>query len=208
MNSLQRDTEAQNLLPAYGPDEKGVEYEAGRIAGQDFTNVQFNLVFPQDANGKGVRLGKDADGEAFYSLVGTSRKTYVDFSYNAEKYPDIPFVGVNTSKTAIKDNPQDLMEMYLVADEGMLTGDYELAFHTLKYTAYTDEKIQNLDGGVVCKIHVEGATGVDEINAAKAVSSVKYFNAAGMASDNAFDGVNIVVTKYADGTQSVAKVVK
>ena len=78
------------------------------------------------------------------------------------------------------------------------------------YRAYSDEKIQNLEGGVLCTIHVEGvsSTGVENINATKVVSSVKYFNAAGMVSDNAFDGVNILVTTYIDGTQSVAKVVK
>lgn len=51
-------------------------------------------------------------------------------------------------------------------------------------------------------------TAVNDVNAAKAVASVKYINAAGVASDNAFEGVNIVVTKYADGSQSVTKVVK
>ena len=52
------------------------------------------------------------------------------------------------------------------------------------------------------------ATGVEDINSAKTVSSVRYFNAAGLEAAQAFDGVNVVITKYTDGTQSVAKVVK
>ncbi len=50
-------------------------------------------------------------------------------------------------------------------------------------------------------------TGIETISG-KAVAGVRYYNVAGMASDKAFDGVNIVVTTYTDGTQRVAKVVK
>ncbi|MBR6284439.1 MAG: hypothetical protein IKR25_09125 [Muribaculaceae bacterium] len=42
----------------------------------------------------------------------------------------------------------------------------------------------------------------------KTVASVTYVNAAGQTSSQAFQGVNIVVTRYADGTISTAKVVK
>ncbi len=49
---------------------------------------------------------------------------------------------------------------------------------------------------------------VNDLGADKAVASVKYYNAAGVAADAAFDGVNIVVTKYVDGSQKVVKIVK
>lgn len=51
-------------------------------------------------------------------------------------------------------------------------------------------------------------TGVSNVSVTKAVASVKYYNAAGVASSEAFSGVNIVVTKYADGTQTVTKIVE
>lgn len=51
-------------------------------------------------------------------------------------------------------------------------------------------------------------SGVNDLGADKAVASVKYYNAAGVAADAAFDGVNIVVTKYVDGSQKVVKIVK
>ena len=58
-------------------------------------------------------------------------------------------------------------------------------------------------------VDIEGlSTAVNDVNVEKAVSSVTYYNAAGMASETAFDGINIVVTKYVDGSQSTAKVVK
>ena len=43
---------------------------------------------------------------------------------------------------------------------------------------------------------------------AKQVAGVKYYNLAGIESDQPFDGVNIVVTTYTDGTRSSAKVLR
>jgi hypothetical protein len=51
-------------------------------------------------------------------------------------------------------------------------------------------------------------TGVDNLNAGKDVVSVQYVNAAGMVSTTPFKGVNMVVTRYADGSQVTTKVVK
>ena len=48
-------------------------------------------------------------------------------------------------------------------------------------------------------------TGVSQISNAD-ITGVKYYNLAGVASDTPFDGVNIVVTSRADGTQSTTKI--
>ncbi len=50
-------------------------------------------------------------------------------------------------------------------------------------------------------------TGVNDINS-KAVKSVKYVNIAGVESNKPFDGVNIMVTTYTDGTKAATKVIK
>ena len=67
--------------------------------------------------------------------------------------------------------------------------------------ALTDVKI------VVAKANEPTPTAVNDINS-KAVAGVKYVNIAGMESDKPFDGVNIVVTTYTDGTKSAVKVIK
>lgn len=54
---------------------------------------------------------------------------------------------------------------------------------------------------------VDSATGLNAIDA-KQVTGVKYVDLSGRTSDTPFDGVNIVVTNYADGTHSTAKVLK
>lgn len=51
-------------------------------------------------------------------------------------------------------------------------------------------------------------TGVNDVNSAAQVQSVRYYNVAGMESETPFEGVNMVVTKYADGSTKTTKVVK
>lgn len=57
-------------------------------------------------------------------------------------------------------------------------------------------------------IEVTNATGVNDVTNAKTVKSVNYVNMAGQVSATPFEGVNIVVTRYTDGTQSTKKIVK
>lgn len=52
------------------------------------------------------------------------------------------------------------------------------------------------------------ATAIESLDSDNDVLNVRYINAAGMVSDKAFEGVNIVVTTYQDGTQQVTKVMR
>lgn len=49
---------------------------------------------------------------------------------------------------------------------------------------------------------------VSDVNSSKTVKSVRYYNVAGIESNKPFDGMNIVVKTYTDGTTSTAKVIK
>ena len=60
---------------------------------------------------------------------------------------------------------------------------------------------------VTCSFVVTPRTGLDELSSDKAVSSVRYFNAAGQEMQQA-QGLTIVVTTYSDGTTSTVKVMK
>jgi hypothetical protein len=51
-------------------------------------------------------------------------------------------------------------------------------------------------------------TDVNEVNAIKAVVSVRYYNVMGMESEKPFEGINIVVTRFSDGSTSTFKVLK
>ncbi len=54
----------------------------------------------------------------------------------------------------------------------------------------------------------EAETGVSTVNAEKTVAGVQYVNVAGQVSNVPFDGVNMVVTSYTDGSKSTVKVIK
>ena len=58
------------------------------------------------------------------------------------------------------------------------------------------------------RVAMWGSTAVVENLAQKTVNNVKYFNVAGMESNVPFEGVNIMVTTYNDGTTSTCKVIK
>ncbi len=51
-------------------------------------------------------------------------------------------------------------------------------------------------------------TGINELINGKQVVDVQYVNTLGMQSSEPFDGVNIVITRYSDGSTSTSKVVK
>ena len=51
-------------------------------------------------------------------------------------------------------------------------------------------------------------TDVTEVNVEKKVVNVRYFNVMGMESEQPFDGINIIVTSYSDGSRSAIKVLK
>ena len=57
-------------------------------------------------------------------------------------------------------------------------------------------------------VNVNPVTEVTNIHAGREVQSVQYVNAMGQVSDRPFDGVNIVVTRYTDGTVSTVKTIK
>lgn len=54
----------------------------------------------------------------------------------------------------------------------------------------------------------EVVTSVDEVKGSKEVESIRYYNIMGQESKAPFEGVNIVVTRYTDGSTSTAKILR
>ena len=88
-------------------------------------------------------------------------------------------------------------------------GDYEFTINNIVISgANTDQSLYGALPDATFKVTVPGtSTAVTDINA-KAVAGVKYYNLAGVESDMPFDGVNVVVTTYTDGTKAASKVIK
>ena len=76
------------------------------------------------------------------------------------------------------------------------TGDFE---QTPAYIVYPLNAGGNSNDNVV---------GVKEVLGNKAIESVHYYNMMGMEGKTPFEGINIVVTRYTDGSTSTIKVMK
>ena len=80
-------------------------------------------------------------------------------------------------------------------DATKVAADDDLAFQNYKVYPITVE-----DNNVV--------TGVETLNGDKSIVSVQYVNVAGQVANTPFNGVNMVVTRYADGSTVTTKVIK
>ena len=90
-------------------------------------------------------------------------------------------------------------------------GQVESVYFTLNSTDSGDYGMNTAAYFCMDKFQVQGPapqTGVADVVADKTVAGVQYVNLAGMTSNEPFDGVNVVVTTYSDGTVSTAKVMK
>ena len=90
-------------------------------------------------------------------------------------------------------------------------GIVESVYFTLNSTDVGDYGMNTAAYFCMDKFQVKGEkdpTAVEDINAGKQITGVQFVNLAGMTSDKPFDGVNVVVTSYSDGTTSTSKVMK
>ena len=156
------------------PGEVGiVNVYLTRQTAPDFTNIQFDIVFPE-----GLRPYLDEDGVYGWSgdditMVGKPKAPAVAFKDNFmvdEFYPNHRVVGANMTKTAQTANPCQLYCFNVKADENMAGGDYQLKCHSLKYTTYSDDSYATKDEQVLGTVTVDAPfTAVNDLN----VQSVK-----------------------------------
>lgn len=109
---------------------------------------------------------------------------------------DISFVGICAQGEAFDGTVE--VEVYLVNND--ITSVDQLSSKNFYIAKVTHNIVLNNDP--------DHATGVEDVNAEKTVAGVIYYNLLGAASDRPFEGVNVVVTTYTDGTKSSKKILK
>lgn len=91
-------------------------------------------------------------------------------------------------------------------------GFYQSLDHSKTYYIKVGDKVNKevVFGDIYNDVNViiKNPTAVGEIEAAKTVANVAYYNLAGQQSAEPVEGVNIVVTTYSDGSTTTAKVIK
>ena len=105
------------------------------------------------------------------------------------------------SNIVVNDEPFTLLENA----NGVQTGEWicETGTSSLEITALNIENIETLTFSVE-----DMSTAVNSIDADRTATSVTYCDAHGRMGATPFDGFNIVVTTYSDGTRSVTKVIR
>ena len=107
---------------------------------------------------------------------------------------DIAFEGICAKGEDF--NGQVTVEIYLVTNDIV----------SISQLSNPNNYITKVSHTIVRDEHI--ATGVEDVNAEKTVAGVVYYNLLGAASDRPFEGVNVVVTTYTDGTKSSKKILK
>ena len=216
-NSLQCDLYVpQNIEIVSVEDEDGNESEF--VAGDRMPNTA-STVFQKMDNTVNV-------GEVVYNI-------YKVIIYNTDAYGS-HFSAKNASKYkngALKKDDAPLFGVYMQNNEAGHTADLIVANQIfgvreldIAWSAAPDEDPQKANNTTICygtggdlqsqlfmlynRARVYGSTSVVETIGEKEINNVKYYNVAGMESNVPFDGVNIKVVTYNDGTTSTSKVMK
>ena len=173
----------------------------------NFTNAQLNILPLEGLEIMGVTQASPVEATYYNELEEADKPALgIKSAFNAEVNAYvIGFVNetYNEDQIKIEKNPVALCRIKIKLAEDFAGGDWKAY---LKYTDYANNDFVNEE--YVLFSFPTPQVAVENINAGKAVAGVKYYNVAGQAADSAFEGVNIVVTTYADGTQNVVKVVK
>ncbi len=151
-----------------------------------------------------------SDGEFYPKAVGmktyevgskpkatSARRSIVEGGANGAWYEvesDISFAGI--CEMAETFDGVVTVEIYLV--NGDVTSVNELSNSNYYITKVSHTIVQD----------PKLSTGVEDVDAEKTVAGVTYYNLLGVSSDRPFEGVNVVVTTYTDGTKSSKKIVK
>ena len=110
--------------------------------------------------------------------------------------------GLEVPTTAAAHYPaSDNVAVTLDNDRLLVTSSEDLVQRTVVVSATQKGHTQFVE----LTIAIDSVTGVESVEQAKAISSVTYVNAAGQQSATPFSGLNIVVTRYTDGSTTTVK---
>lgn len=149
------------------------------------------VLCPQTVGMRNYEVGSNKKNGAHKSMVeGGSNGAW----YKVDA--DIAFDGICAQGEAFDGTVE--VEVYLVNND--ITSVDQLNSKNFYIAKVTHNIVLNNDPN--------HATGVEDVNAEKTVAGVVYCNMLGAVSDRPFEGVNVVVTTYTDGTKSTKKILR
>ncbi len=157
----------------------------------DYVGFQGELILPQGVTLKAVSGIDRGNGHSYFSRqnkLDENVYTIIGMSMNLHTY------GIATG---------NIMQLTVTASDDFGAAVADVEFTNLQLVTRRHQLFAAADAQAVVS-----TTGIDEISTGKSVAAVRYINVAGQQSSEPFEGINIVVTTYNDGSVSTAKVVK
>lgn len=158
----------------------------------DYVAMQCELVLPQ-----GVKLVR---------VEGIDRgNSHTNYNIQHDVENNVyTLINVSMSMNNYSGHEGNMMRLTVAADQTFDGGVAELRLANV--TLITEDHALVLASDAVADIN--NGSGINQITAPKEVAAVRYINIAGQESETPFEGLNIVITTYTDGTSTTAKVIK
>lgn len=158
----------------------------------DYVAMQCELVLPQ-----GVKLVR------VEAIDRGNNHTNYNIQHDVENNV-YTLINVSMSMNNYSGHEGNMMRLTVAADQTFDGGVAELRLANV--TLITEDHALVLASDAVADIN--NGSGINQITAPKEVAAVRYINIAGQESETPFEGLNIVITTYTDGTSTTAKVIK
>ena len=157
-----------------------------------YTAMQCEVVLPQ-----GVTLA---------AVEGIERGAGHEFTVTQNELESNVYtlIGLSMDMACFKGEDGNVLRMTVVADDSFSPSNAEVELANIVLVTPRSEGF--LANDALGRI-LDGS-GVEQVNADSQIAAVRYINVAGQESSKPFDGVNIVVTTYTDGTTSTMKIMK
>ena len=182
------------VLPAFSMkpgDIRTIDVELEN-AEHDYTALQCEVILPQ-----GLKLT---------SVKGIDRGAEHTFFMRANDVEQnvVTIMGAAMNLHTFAGKEGNVMRLTLIASEDFTAQNAELTLTNVVLVTAVNDAFLAEDA----TSRITDESGIENINADKQIASIRYVNVAGQEKDQPFDGVNIVVTTYTDGTYTTTKVIK
>ena len=158
----------------------------------DYTALQCEIIVPQGLNLTRVKgIDRGANHTFFMRANDVEQNVYT-------------IMGAAMDMATFAGNEGNIMRLTVTATDDFSSEDAELALTNIVLVTKTNDAFLASDA----KAKINDESGIENISADKQIDHVRYINVAGQESDQPFDGVNIIVTTYTDGTTTTVKVIK
>ena len=199
-------------------EKTNVAMEATKVVFENVTNdFDPNTYCPINFLGASSVKGNNPAYTSSYYFATPKANEYANVVWAVyDEYMDVFFLPSHKGSVNVQEFKAGFLVDYSLnsVDNPALTDGDVYSFEALvkEETLPSSSNIENASAKfVVYPLDLDAnkvATGVNDVNSAKEVKGVSYFNMMGVESAQPFDGVNIMVTTYTDGTSSAAKVVR